>query len=488
MKRLPYNEPLERAVLGTVLLQGQLGELSSLRTDDFFAPAHQELWSTLQGLALDGKTLDVFTVHEQLRAADRLRLVGDLPGLNALVDEGVRYPSHYKDDTNLLNRHVASLRQLTRERVVIAAAQEILDRGLGVTQAPDGQAEELGEFAITKVMAATRRDDDGRLVGPRAMTRGFFERLSARSKGAQPVVETPWADLNDRLGGGLQPGELVVLAGRPSMGKTAIAVNIGMHAAIPKFRDLDREGRCLRPLQPTLLFSLEMGQALVVDRIFAGEGSVEGDRIRRPMRRASDGGWYGVLQEDDKSSLKAVAERVLGGAFYIDDRGGLTVAEIAAAIRRFRMDPQLFSSPEQVGLVIVDYVGLVRPMPGPKGRTREQEVAEISRVLKTVARDTNMAVICVSQLNRQVEGRKDHRPMMSDLRETGALEQDADVIGLVFREEYYHTADTDQATRDRTRGLAELDICKQRNGPTGVVELLWRKAFTRFDAFDRRKD
>lgn len=475
MKRLPHSEPMEAAVLGAVLLQEMLGAAAVLQVQDFFHPAHQALWGVLQAMALRGVPLEMVTVHEQLQAAQKDRVVATLdrredgPGdalmaLGKLTDAGVSLGR----STTVLERHVATLQELRRRRQVIATAQDIVEQGL------EGR-EDLVDYAEAEMFRATARLDDGRLVTPRMMARNFVRGLTARANGESKHIKTPWPDLDEMLGGGLQPGNVIVIAGRPGMGKTTAALNIAEWAAIPGPAAAPRQG-VGRPLHPTIYFSLEMLEGELSPRVFAAESPMDLKRIQRPGRADANGVYRNILLEDELRGLQRAGERLVGGCLYVDERSSPTVVEIASTVRRVRADRSIFTSDDQVGLVIVDHVGLVKPMPGPKGRTREAEVAEISRAFKALARDLKVAVIEVSQLNRGVEGRADKRPLMSDLRESGSLEQDADVVMLMYREEYYLGADATKEERDRCRGLAEAIIGKNRSGETGSVELVFHGA------------
>lgn len=472
MKRLPHNEVVEGGVLGAVLLAGSLGDASSLEVADFFLPAHQALWSTMRKLALAGTSLDVVAVHEAMRAEahddhelgaryDPLKLVGGLVGLHRVADQGVGV-------RGIVGRHAVTLRELRQQRDVIAAAQEVVERGL------DEASDFSVDWAEATLFRATSRVAGRRVVGPKGAAKSFWDRLVKRSKGEVRCVATPWPELNDLLGGGLQPGNLVVVGGRPSMGKTALALQIAAHASTPRPRDLAGQ-QLLRPVDPALVFSLEMSADELVDRVMAGESGVTGDRLRRAS-----------LVADESQALLRASERLVLGALHIEDSSSPTVLDIAAGARRFRADRELFGA-GQVGVIVVDYIGLVPPVAGgPRGRNREQEVAEVSKALKALARDLQMPVVVVAQLNRLAEGRSSKRPMLSDLRESGAIEQDADVVLLMYREEYYLDPNADEAERARVAGLAECIVAKQRNGPTDTVRLRFNKQLARFDTLERR--
>ena len=277
--------------------------------------------------------------------------------------------------------------------------------------------------------------------------------------------------------GGMQPGDLVILAARPSMGKTAFALNIAQNACIipAKYQNVPEEDRPI-PV-PVLVFSLEMGASQLIERMLCAEGRIDASKLRS-----------GKLMESEFRELVQAADRVHKAPLFIDDSAAPTILEIKARARRFRQDrtifpPQAEGKRPPLGMVVVDYLQLARG--GGKYDIREQEISEISRGLKGIAKELELPVIALSQLNRGVDSRSDHRPMLSDLRESGAIEQDADVIMFIYREERYATTDEE---RKKVAGEAEVIIGKQRNGPTGTVHLTFRGEHTRFEnpAFEQR--
>jgi len=273
-----------------------------------------------------------------------------------------------------------------------------------------------------------------------------MERIDQRMRGTlgTDAVETGFADL-DKLTGGLHNSELIILAARPSMGKTALAMNIAENVSIHQ-------------AVPTLFVSLEMSSMELADRLLCSVGRINGHRLRN-----------GTLPQDERRRLVETAGKVSRGKLHVDDSPSRTVTEIAAAARRIkRVEGRL-------GLIVIDYLQLIEP--DNPSDPRQEQVAKIARRLKGLAREIETPVLCLAQVNRQTEDAREHRPRLSHLRESGAIEQDADVVIFVHRDEYYRRGDE----REQVAGQAELIVAKQRNGPIGDVELVWRKEYTRFE-------
>jgi replicative DNA helicase len=460
---------VEAAVLGAVLLHRDLGPAGVLTLDDLFDPVHRAILEGLLALAATARPVDPVVLWEELRRRGDGRVV-DLEVLNRLTDRGVGVPP----GSTLFERHVETLRRLSHERRVLAAAREVIER------AGEG-ADDFVEWAEGRMLAATQ-STAGRdaVAGPKSIAREFFQALIRRASGQERLVRTRFPDLNDMLDGGMRPGQLVVLAGRPGMGKTSMAVDLATGASIPRTRDLTAHGTVARrledgPLEPTLYFSLEMSVEEIADRVFASEAPVEVSHLRRAQ-----------LVDDEKDGLHAAGRRLILGALHVDDSPGSTLAELESRVRRFRARRDLFGG-EETGLVVVDHGGLVRPNPGAPGRSREQEVSDVSKGLKRLAKSQRLPVLLLWQLNRGVEARPNKRPLLSDLRDSGSLEEDADLVMFMFREEYYHDDKTPEDERRRAAGQAECIVAKQRNGKTGSVRLTFRQGIARFDPREERR-
>ena len=278
----------------------------------------------------------------------------------------------------------------------------------------------------------------------------LYHNLSRLSKGeiVQGSVQTQFSSLNEKLMGGLHATDLVIVAGRPSMGKTSLAVNIAQYVAVEeKF--------------PVAIFSLEMGKEQLATRMLSSQARIDQTKVRRA-----------TLKREDWNVLIDASNVISEAPLYIDDTPGISPMEIRAKLRRL-------ATKEELGLVVIDYMQLMSS--STRNNSREQEISEISRGLKAIAKEFNVPVMALSQLNRKVEGREDKRPMMSELRESGAIEQDADIIFFIYRDEFYHPNSSD-------KGCAELIIAKHRNGPTGTVKLKWFPEITTFEPLDSYRE
>ncbi len=462
---LPHNKEAESAVLGGVLLRNDaLGDVASIiGEDDFYVPAHRAIYRAMVKLSDRGQPVDLVTLESQLRAADELGLVGGLEGLAKLAD---RYASSHN-----VGAYAELVRQSAAVRNLVVAAQEIAEEGR--EELPD--VDEFIDNAEKRLLEVNQRGRQGSYRSAKDLIHGVFESITERAKLKNPItgVPTQFTKL-DEMTGGLQPGDLIILAARPSMGKTALALNFAQHACITQTRHmhLPEEERPSR--FPTLFFSLEMSAGQLIERILCSEARVDAGKLRG-----------GRLIEQEFAELVRAADRIYRAPLFIDDSAAPTILEIRARARRFRQDRQIFPPPPEgreskrppLGLIVVDYLQLCR---GGRGRydVREQEISEVSRGLKAIAKELQLPVLALSQLNRGVDSRADHRPQLSDLRESGAIEQDADVIMFIYREERYMT---DDEKKRAVEGQSEVIIGKQRNGPTGTVHLTFVGKHTRFE-------
>jgi replicative DNA helicase len=460
---LPHNKEAEAAVLAGILLRNEaLNDVVTLIDEEaFYVPAHKAVFRAMTKLADRGQPIDPVTLEHQLRQTDELGLVGGLEGLGKLSD---RYASSHH-----VANHAELVRQTASVRRLVQTASDIADEGReGV--------EDVSEFIDSAERRLLEVNQAGRVGGYRSakeIIHGVFENITERAKLKNPITGVPTSFVKlDEMTGGMQPGDLIILAARPSMGKTALALNLAQHACITqaKHQHLSEDERPAR--YPTLVFSLEMSAGQLIERILCSEARVDASKLRS-----------GRLMESDFRELVHAADRMHKAPLFIDDSGAPTILEIRARSRRFRQDKQLFPTKDEsskkkpLGLIVVDYLQLCR---GGKGRydSREQEISEISRGLKAIAKELELPVLALSQLNRGVDSRSDHRPQLSDLRESGAIEQDADVIMFIYREARYLTDEQERAKVERD---AEVIIGKQRNGPTGTVHLIFRGEHTRFE-------
>lgn len=449
-------------MLGAILLRNDaLSEVDGVvGEDDFYVPAFRSVYRAMRKLADRGQPIDIVTLEHQLRAVDELNLIGGIEGLGKLAD---RYASSHN-----IAHHAQLIRETASLRNLVIAAQEIAEEGRS-------EVEDVGDFidlAEKRVLEINQAGRQGTYRSAKDLIHGVFEGITERAKRKNPITGVPTQFIKmDQMMGGLQPGDLIILAARPSMGKTALALNLAQHACIlqDKHRHLPSEEQ--PTLYPVLFFSLEMGAAQLIERILCSEARVDAGKLRS-----------GRLVEQEFAKLVRAADRVHKAPLYIDDSAAPTILEIRARARRFRQDRQIFpprpegNKERQMGLIVVDYLQLCRG--GGKYDIREQEISEISRGLKGIAKELEVPVLALSQLNRGVDSRADHRPMLSDLRESGAIEQDADVIMFIYREARYVT---DEQKRKEIERNAEVIIGKQRNGPTGTIHLTFIGEHTRFE-------
>ncbi len=460
---LPHNKEAEAAVLGGVLLRNEaLNDIVSVVTeDDFYVPAHRSVFRAMIKLADRGQPIDIVTLEHQLRASEELALVGGLEGLGKLAD---RYASSHN-----IGAHAELVRQSGAVRNLVVAATEIAEEGRGEVESVD----EFIDNAERRLLEVNQRGRQGSYRSAKDLIHGVFENITERAKLKNPItgVPTHFTKL-DEMTGGMQPGDLIILAARPSMGKTALALNFAQHACITQARHAHLPDEEKPARYPVLFFSLEMSSQQLIERILCSEARVDASKLRG-----------GRLVEHEFAELVRAADRIYRAPLFIDDSAAPTILEIRARARRFRQDRQIFppgsgdGKRPPLGMIVVDYLQLCR---GGKGRydIREQEISEISRGLKAIAKELQVPILALSQLNRGVDSRADHRPQLSDLRESGAIEQDADVIMFIYREERYQT---DEEKKRQVEGQSEVIIGKQRNGPTGTVHLTFIGKHTRFE-------
>jgi replicative DNA helicase len=434
----PHSVEAEQSVLGGLLLDNlawdRAGDL--LTDSDFYRHEHRLIYSAIGALVAGSKPADVITVFEQLQSHGKAEDCGGLAYLNALAQS---VPSAAN-----MRRYAEIVRERSILRKLIAASDEIATTAFN----PQGRAVsgilDEAESKIFKIGEEGSRQRQG-FQGIDKLVVALIDRVQElHDNGAEEVtgVRTGFYDL-DRMTAGLQKGDLIVLAARPSMGKTAFALNIAEHVAV-------QEGL------PVLMFSMEMGASQLALRMVGSLGRIDQQGLRT-----------GRLKGDEWERLTEAVERLGQVQMYIDETPALNSAELRARARRMARQ---FGT---LGLIVIDYLQL---MSGSSSgdENRATEIGEISRGLKALAKELQCPVIALSQLNRSVETRNDKRPMMSDLRESGAIEQDADVIMFIYRDDYY-----DKASKEP--GVAEIVIGKQRNGPVGTVKLTFLKPLTRFD-------
>ncbi len=437
----PANVDAERAVLGSILLKPDVCDDVALliRHEDFADDAHQVLFRHLLELHDSGKRIDVTIVLERLRTSGDLDRMGGAPALAEIV-QSVPHAAHATHYGQIV-REKAMLRSL------IDASTDILRDAYDAVDEP----RELVARAESRIFSILEHRSSAEARPIESVLTEVMARMDARMRHEHALggVETGFTDL-DALCGGLHNSELIILAARPSMGKTAFAMNIAEHVSI----DLQ---------QPALFVSLEMASLELADRLLCSASQVNGHRLRN-----------GTISQEDRRRLVQKSSEISAAPLYIDDTPSRTLTEIAAVARRLKRKSGL-------ALVVIDYLQLIEP-DNPRD-PRQEQVAKIARRLKTMSRELDIPVLCLAQLNRQAEVSRDNRPRLNHLRESGAIEQDADVVMFVHREEYYQSNDED---RERVKGQAEIIIAKQRNGPIGDVKLLWQHDYTRFVNLEHR--
>jgi replicative DNA helicase len=463
-RMLPHNREAESAVIGAIVLKGvdALNDvLDVLKPEDFYIPALGALFKAMLVLTERGEPIDPITLDSQLRSSEESKLVGG-------VEEISRYADRYATVHNV-RAHAELIRQQAHIRSLVIAAREIADEGMG-------ELEDVREFIDQSEQKILKLNEQGRtttIKNSRDLMIEVFKSIHERQKRNDPItgIATHFDQL-DEMTAGLQPSDLIIIAARPSMGKTAFALNVAQNACVPQTKHMQLPEEERPALAPVLFFSLEMGAEQLIERILCSEARVDFSKLRR-----------GQVSEADFSDLIAAADRIAAAPLFIDDTAAPSILEVRARARRWREDKTIFPPGEDgklpLGFVMIDYLQLARG--GKNHNSREQEISEISRGLKAMAKELSVPVVALSQLNRAVDSRSDHRPMMSDLRESGAIEQDADVIMFIFRPERYLNADSSEEEIRATEGKAEVIIGKQRNGPIGTVHLTFVKKHTRFE-------
>jgi replicative DNA helicase len=428
----PQNLEAEESVLGAMMLSpGAIGAVSEvLDASDFYRESHAIIYRAALALYAKGEPVDAITLVDELEERGELEAAGGrvrIHELAALVPASAN-AGHYAR----IVREMATLRGLIR------AGGEIAQLGW---ERP-GETTDLVDRAEQVVFDLSQSRVSSEFSHIEELLKDSFERITALYEAGADVTGTPsgFRDL-DRLTSGFQPGNLIIVAARPSMGKSGLGLCMAANLAV-------------RAEVPTALFTLEMSKAEVTQRLMCSEAKVESQRLRT-----------GKLGADDWPRLTAACDRLAKAPIYVDDQGSITMMEIRSKARRLK------SREPSLGLIIVDYLQLMTS--GSNVESRVQEVSQISRSLKVLARDLDVPILAMSQLSRAVEQRHDKRPILSDLRESGSIEQDADLVMFIYRDEYYND-ESDQ------QGIAEVHLAKHRNGPTDTVKLSFLKRYAKF--------
>ena len=433
MKRIPpHSMEAERSVIGSMLMRADaaVAAIEILTKEDFYDRQNGILFETMRALNESGKAIDLVTLQDALRKQDLPEEMSSMVFVRDLLTS-VPTSANVKEYARIV-KEKATLRRLIKtasniEQNCYAGQQEtdvILDQA------------EKDMFQVLQLRAAEE------YIPIRTIVYHTLEAISAasRANGKVTGLETGFHDLDYKTSG-FQNSDFILIAARPSMGKTALALNICEHMA-------------LRKQLPCALFSLEMSSEQLMNRLISLESHVDSQKIRT-----------GKLSDDDWSKVVEASGVIANSNLIIDDTPGITLPEFRSKARKYKLDAD-------IKVIFIDYLQLMAGN-GRAGENRQQEISDISRALKSLARELNIPIVALSQLNRSVETREDHRPMLSDLRESGAIEQDADVVMCIYRDDYYH-----KDTEDK--GIAEVIIAKQRNGPIGTIKLVWLPELTKF--------
>lgn len=435
---MPNDLAAEQSVIGAMLLDANaiMTAADILTGDDFYNKQYGVLFETMLELRNAGAPVDPVTLQAKLKEKDVPPEVSNLEFLIDMRDDAIT-PVHVKQYATIVYEK-SILRKMIRINEEIAST----------CYAGKENMESILEDAEKRVFQLAQQRNTGEFVPIRQVVSNAMDKIDKASKmnGYVTGVATGFLDLDYRTAG-MQPSDLVLIAARPSMGKTAFALNIAQHVAF-------RQKKCVA------IFSLEMSKEQLVNRMFSLESNVDAQKLRT-----------GQLADNEWERLIESAAEIGKSNLIIDDTPSISVSELRSKCRKYKMEHDL-------SMIIIDYLQLMSG--SGKNESHQLEIAEISRSLKAVARELKVPVLALSQLSRGVEGRPDHRPMLSDLRDSGAIEQDADVVMFIYRDDYYHP-DTEK------KGISEIIVAKQRNGPIGTVELVWLPEYTKFANMDRRK-
>ena len=436
----PHDEDAEQAVLGSMLTDNDavMAAVEVLKEDAFYREDNKIIYQAILNLYSKSEPIDIITLKDELESMGKFEQVGGFEYLASLPD---KVPT-----TANVQKYIKIVEEKSVLRNLIKTANEIIELGYNPTE----DVEDIMDGAEKKIFDIMQSKNTKSYTPIKDVLVESFTNLEKLYNQKQHVtgVPTQFYDLDDKTAG-LHGSELILVAARPAMGKTAFALNIATNAA-------------LRANVPVAIFSLEMSKDQLVNRMLCSEAMVDSNKVRT-----------GKLDEEDWTKLAEAIGPLSEAGVYIDDTPGISVMEIRTKCRKLKME-------KNIGLVVIDYLQLISGSNKRNG-SREQEISEISRSLEVLAKELNVPVIALSQLSRAVEQRDDHRPMLSDLRESGAIEQDADIVMFLYRDDYYNK---ESAEKD----IAEVIIAKQRGGSTGTVKLYWMGNYTKFVNIERRFD
>ena len=436
----PHDIEAEQAVLGSMLTDRDavISAIEVLKEQDFYRSDNRSIYEAIINLYNKAEPIDIITVKAELESLGKFEQVGGLAYLASLPD---KVPT-----TANAMKYIKIVEEKSTLRSLIKTANEIIELGYDPTE----DVEDIMENAEKKIFNIMQNNDKQSYSPIKDILVDSFTQLEELYNRKQHITGVPsgFTELDYKTAG-FHGSDLVLIAARPAMGKSAFALNIATNAAV-------------RANVPVVIFSLEMSKEQMVNRILCSEAMVDSNKVRT-----------GKLEEDDWTKLAGSIGPLSDAEIYIDDTPGISVTEIRAKCRKLKIE-------KNIGMVVIDYLQLVQGSNRRNG-SREQEISEISRSLKILAKELNVPVIALSQLSRAVEQRPEHRPMLSDLRESGAIEQDADIVMFLYRDDYYNK---DSEKKD----IAEVIIAKHRGGSLGTVELLWLGSYTKFVNLEKRFD
>ena len=436
----PHDIEAEQAVLGSMLTDKDavISAIEFLKEEDFYRTDNRAIYEAILNLYNRAEPIDIITVKAELESIGKFEQVGGLTYLASLPD---KVPT-----TANAMKYIKIVEEKSTLRNLIKTANEIIELGYDPTE----DVEDIMESAEKKIFDIMQNKDKKGYAPIQDILVESFNQLEELYNRKQHITGVPSGFIElDYKTAGFHGSDLVLIAARPAMGKSAFALNIATNAAV-------------RANVPVVIFSLEMSKEQMVNRILCSEAMVDSNKVRT-----------GKLEEDDWTKLAGSIGPLSDSEIYIDDTPGISVSEIRAKCRKLKLE-------KNIGMVLIDYLQLVQGSNKRNG-SREQEISEISRSLKILAKELNVPVIALSQLSRAVEQRPDHRPMLSDLRESGAIEQDADIVMFLYRDDYYNK-------ESEKKDIAEVIIAKHRGGSLGTVELLWLGSYTKFVNLEKRFD
>ena len=436
----PHDLEAEQAIIGSMLTDRDavISAIEILKEEDFYREDNKAIYTAILNLYNRAEPIDIITVKAELESMGKFEQVG---GLEYLAELPEKVPT-----TANAMKYIKIVEEKSTLRRLIKTANEIIELGYSPTE----DVEDIMEGAEKKIFNIMQEKNQKGYAPIKDVLVESFTKLEELYNRKQHITGVPsgFTELDYRTAG-FHGSELILIAARPAMGKTAFALNIATNAAV-------------KANVPVAVFSLEMSKEQLVNRILCSESMVDSNKVRT-----------GKLEEDDWTKLAGAIGPLSEAEIFIDDTPGINITEIRAKCRKLKLE-------KNIGMVVIDYLQLIQGS-NKRGGSREQEISEISRSLKILAKELDVPVIALSQLSRAAEQRPDHRPMLSDLRESGAIEQDADIVMFLYRDDYYNQ-DSDK------KDIAEIIIAKHRGGSTGTVELLWLGSYTKFVNLERRFD